>query len=291
MLASRRTIMADTDSAALRREIEASDLPAGLVSLWSLGNMGFVLKGARGGPTLAFDPYLTNAIEVNQPDTEFVRAFAPPLLPEDLSADAVLVTHEHDDHLDLVTLGRALAARPNLTVVVPEALVETARGAVPRAQVIGAREGVAFDLHGARVLPLAAAHPVLERDGQGRSMRLGYLVDLAGVRVFHCGDTVLHEGLVTALAALKPDVLIAPINGGDWFRTRRGIVPNMSHRDAVELAAHVRADLLVAAHFDLFPNNRERPAFFVDYLYEAHPTQKFHLFAPGERLVYARNER
>ena len=102
---------------------------------------------------------------------------------------------------------------------------------------------------------------------------------------------MLHDALVTGLKALKPDVLIAPINGGDWFRTNRGIVPNMSHREAVELVAHVGADLLVAAHFDLFPNNRERPAFFVDYLYETHPEQKYHLFAPGERLIYAPNRR
>ena len=103
--------MADTASARLRREIEATDLPAGLISLWSLGNLGFVFKAGRGQPTLAFDPYLTDSIEHNQPGTEFVRAFAPPLQPEDLAVDAVLITHEHDDHLDLATLVRALAAR------------------------------------------------------------------------------------------------------------------------------------------------------------------------------------
>jgi L-ascorbate metabolism protein UlaG (beta-lactamase superfamily) len=275
----------------LRREIEASGLPPGLIALWSLGNMGFVLKGSASGPTLVFDPYLTASIEVNQPGTEFVRAFPPPLRPEDLSAaDVLLISHEHDDHLDPGTIGPALAAKPGLRVVVPEALAGQVRSAAPGATILEAREGVPLQVDGVRIFPVAAAHPVVEHL-EGRSMRLGYLVELNGVRVFHAGDTVVHPGLVDNLAALRPDVVILPINGGDWFRESRGVVANMGYRDAVELAARVRADLLVGAHFDLFHNNRDRPSFFVDYLFEAHPEQKFHLFTAGERLVYARSQR
>ncbi|MBT2736679.1 hypothetical protein [Bacillus sp. ISL-7] len=39
-------------------------------------------------------------------------------------------------------------------------------------------------------------------------------------------------------------------------------------------------------HYDMFPNNRDNPAYFVDYLFHHYPTQKFHMMVPGERFIY-----
>lgn len=75
----------------VRDEIEAAD-PDGL-SIWYLGCNGFVLRTAS--TTVYLDPYLGDG---NPPN--IVRMIPVPLDPADATAcDAVLVTHEHIDHI------------------------------------------------------------------------------------------------------------------------------------------------------------------------------------------------
>lgn len=64
------------------------------VAIWYLGCNGFILKG-EGGTTLFIDPYLGTG---DPPRT--VRMIPVPFDPRDVvSADAVLTTHEHVDHV------------------------------------------------------------------------------------------------------------------------------------------------------------------------------------------------
>lgn len=76
----------------LVREIEDS-APDG-VAIWYLGCNGFVLK-ASDGTTILIDPYLGTG---DPPRT--VRMIPVPFDPEEINeADALLVTHEHTDHV------------------------------------------------------------------------------------------------------------------------------------------------------------------------------------------------
>jgi L-ascorbate metabolism protein UlaG (beta-lactamase superfamily) len=271
---------------ALRQEIELTKVTSGQVALWSLGNLGFVLKGSQPGACVAVDPFLTDSYRAKNPETEFIRAFASPLQPEDLAVDFLFITHEHEDHLDPETLRRLHAVSPRLSVVVPSGLVGLTSDLVPGLAPLGAQEGEVLSLGPLSVTAVSACHPKLEKDLQGRSLRLGYLFDFGDLRIYHSGDTLIFPALVETLRGLKPDVMILPINGGDFFRVSRNIVPNMNYREAVDLTRAVGADLVVPAHFDLFPNNRERPAHFADYLLEVTPEQKFHYFTAGERFLY-----
>ncbi len=78
--------------------------------------------------------------------------------------------------------------------------------------------------------------------------------------------------------------MFVPINGHDWKRYCADLVGNMSYREALDLCDHVGTELVVPMHYDLFDNNTENPAFFVDYLYREYPQQKFKMFIPGESI-------
>ena len=62
----------------------------------------------------------------------------------------------------------------------------------------------------------------------------------------------------------------------------------MTAEEAVILAKEIHAGMLVPMHYDLYDVNCINPAHFVDCLFTINPTQKFHMFAPGERYIISK---
>lgn len=283
---------------ALRQEIESTVVPAGLVALWNIGQVGTVIKTpvmADGkAKIIAIDPYLTRAIEVNSPGTEFVREYNPPLNPESLSiCDAIFITHHHDDHLDLSTLISTHQANPKVRFIVPAPHVHLLiEGGVSRDVITPAVDGQTIEIAGIDVLSIAAAHTEYETDDDGNQIFVGYVFTLIqgdaqdAIRIYHSGDTVITDKLIEQLKPIQPHIALLPINGGDYFRTERNIIGNMNAREAVQFAHTIGVDLLIPNHYDMFPNNRDNPAHFVDYLFHEYPDLKFHMLSVGERLLY-----
>lgn len=279
---------------ALRLEMQETMVPANAIAVWQLGQVGLYIKRSQthtetaDGVSFAIDPYLTRAIEDAVPQTEFVREFDPPLSPEQLAGvSAVFITHHHDDHLDLATITRLHAVSPQTKFVVPapHAALLHEHGVHPDV-VVPAVAGQSMCLHGVDILPIAAAHTQYETDAAGHHRYLGYMMWLDNVRLFHSGDTMVTEELVHTVKQIQPHLVCLPINGSDYARTSRGIVGNMSAREAVDFAAAVGADMILPNHYDMFPNNRDNPAHFVDYLFQHHRNLKFHMMAVGERMIY-----
>ncbi|WP_034917829.1 MBL fold metallo-hydrolase [Erwinia sp. 9145] len=272
----------------LAEELTATRVPDTGLAIWSLGQAGVVLKNAA-GDLLAIDPYLSDAIERNHPGTEFVRRFPPVLPPQALSVcDAVLVSHFHDDHMDMGTLIPLAASAPTLPFWIPS----PDAGPVARAhpQVSGnirpAITGDAFFVGQFHVLPIAAAHSDYEKNADGHDRFLGYFITCDGVRFWHSGDTLVTPELQAEMKQHAPDIAMLPINGGDYARGHRGILPNMNFRDAADLNHSLGCDLLLPCHYDLFSCNSDNPAWFVDDILHRYPGDKFHLLMPGERLIY-----
>ncbi|GMA65738.1 MBL fold metallo-hydrolase (plasmid) [Alicyclobacillus fastidiosus] len=275
---------------ALIREINDTAIHFEGVAIWSLGQAGVVLKGTEGGGFLCIDPYLTHSIEQEDPTTEFVREYEPPVRPEGLQgAASVLITHYHNDHLDLSTVKALKDASPNTTFAIPASHCDMVRDMQwDTDRLIPARAEESFTVGGFRVNPVAAAHTQYETDEEGNHFYLGYCITVNGVRVYHSGDTVITDELIEKVQSFKPHVMLLPINGGDFFRTQRGIIGNMSYREAADFAALVGADIVLPIHYDMFPTNRENPANFVDYAFRTYRNQKFHMLCVGERFIYMR---
>ena len=57
---------------------------------------------------------------------------------------------------------------------------------------------------------------------------------------------------------------------------------------AVTLAKTIGAGMLIPVHHDLYEVNQVSPAYFVDVLMKINRTQRYHIFVPGERYIYAK---
>lgn len=231
----------------------------GRAQLWWLGQSGFLLHTP--GCTILFDPYLSDSLTKKYAATDkpHVRITERVIAPERLTAiDIVTSSHNHTDHLDAETLQPLLAANPKAKLVIPRAnraFVVERLGKVENALVeldAGERASVA----GAEFHGLAAAHNTVERDEHGCCRFLGYVVRVGRTTIYHSGDTLLHDGLIPALAAFKPDVALVPINGN---RPERRVAGNLDGREAAQVAHECQAGLAVPHHFDMFAFNTAAP--------------------------------
>lgn len=213
---------------------------------------------------MCIDPYLTNSTE-RKLGTIFVREFPPPLKPDDIAgANAVLVTHHHGDHLDLSTLIPLSQSSPDTVFIVSpysQSILEK-NGLIHN--VIGGRQKEPISIGSIQILPFAASHPDYQMDDNGDAVYLGYGVILNGVRLYHSGDTMVTTRLIEEVCDFKPDIIVTPINGADYKRSNQNIIGNMNYREAADFAAAVHADIVIPVHYDLFPINRDNPAYFVD---------------------------
>lgn len=271
----------------LLNEIVETKLLNDSISFWNLGQAGILLKGRDMDGVICIDPYLSISIEEDAPGTEFKRAFPPVIEPDLLQdLDGLLVTHNHGDHLDLITIKKVATVSKNIRFVVPAPFESFLHEQIESSNILAARDGESLLIEGFTITPVPAAHTAYEVDSLGDYTALGYFIEVNGVRIFHSGDTIVTKELIEKVKEFKPHVAFLPINGADYFRTSRNIVGNMSFREAADFAVTVGVDMIIPIHYDLFPNNRENPAYFVDYLFSRYPNQKFHMMVPGERFIY-----
>lgn len=227
--------------------------------LW-LGQSGFVIRAD--GEAIAIDPWLSEHER---------RRYPPPEIEILDGVDLLLVTHEHHDHLDMELLELLVARHTGLRIVLPAPLVEHVAEKIAADRVVAVQPGDALDLGRVRVEVMPAYHGVVVEDGfsdgsgaDGLARFVGFLLHTGGATIYHSGDTIVTEELLAALGGRSIDYALLPIPGRDAFRERRGIVGNLSAREAVGLAEHLDVRTLVPVHWDLYDGNLERPGAVVD---------------------------
>lgn len=273
---------------ALVEEMSRTRLPHGAVALWYLGQSGFAIKG--GETTIYFDPYLSDYLEQftrGRPD-EDLRRFQPPLAPAEVTnAALVFGSHYHYDHIGPGAVVPICQASPGCRFVVPPiARAPLLTLGVPEEQIWAVPVDEPQQSGEVTFTSFPAAHETLNYDPEYGYPYRGYAVTLSGVTVYHSGDCIPFEGLVERLRPLTVDLALLPINGRDFFRLSRGFPGNFSYREAAELVVAIGAEVLIPMHFGMHMANTERPGYLADYLAERFPQQKYHVMAPGERLLY-----
>jgi L-ascorbate metabolism protein UlaG (beta-lactamase superfamily) len=259
-----------TEAASPLERLREVAVPSGGVGLSWLGQAGFILRTTA--TTVLIDAFLSSGHNREYPSGLEAAAAT--------GVDVVLCTHEHVDHFDDESAPAIAEASPAAVFVVPTPIVDmvTEAGIAPD-RVVGMQPGDPIELAGLRVRAVPAMHGVTMEDayGFGRELSgglirfLGFVIDADGVRLYHAGDTIHYDGMETALRELEIDVAMLPINGRDAVREARGIVGNLSEREAAWLAAAIGADVVLPMHYDLFARNRGYPEWLVESVSRDHP--------------------
>ena len=232
--------------------------------IWWLGQSGFLI--VWNGHTLLLDPYLSDSLTkkyatTNKPHVRMSELVIEPSLLTNI--DVVTSSHNHTDHLDAETLLPIFKVNPNIQFLIPEANREFVcnRLGCEKNFPIGLTDGQqktigAFTFHG-----IASAHNKIERDALGNCIFMGFVVQFGNFSVYHSGDTLLHDGLVSAIKPFSVDVAFHPINGNEPMR---GVAGNLNGVEAARLAKDIDAKLVIPHHYHLFEFNTAEPDEFVN---------------------------
>lgn len=231
--------------------------PEGLAIFW-LGQAGFVLKTSE-GRIVYVDPYLTDSVERL---AGFRRLMASVAAPEEVRADAVLISHHHEDHLDVDAI--PVIARNSRAVFVAPAesvrrLLDMGIAASRCREIAPGRE---VSLGHVTVRAVFADHGDLAPDA------VGFVLEYGFTRVYFTGDTAYRPERMREVASLRPEIILPVINGA---------YGNLGAEDAAALVRDVGATVVIPCHFWTFVEHGGDPAAFRDACRRT---------APAARLVF-----
>jgi L-ascorbate metabolism protein UlaG (beta-lactamase superfamily) len=272
-------------------QIKQTPIIPNSLAIWGFGQMGVAIKTPDA--VLYIDLCLSDVVREQFGDF-WTRGYEPPVMPEHITnADYYLITHEHMDHFDPLTVAAVAQASPNAQFVAPgwcadlfhESGVAPERFIVPQAL-------VPFTLPGTdvKVTAVPSAHYEKEYDEQKGYRWLGYLIESNGVRFYHAGDTIIYDDYIDTLRQLpQPDVVMLPVNGRDHYReTEANATGNLLPVEAARLARDLGWDMLIPGHNDLYPNNTIPFAEIVNALETTAPRQKYKVLQSGELFYYVK---
>jgi L-ascorbate metabolism protein UlaG (beta-lactamase superfamily) len=223
--------------------------------LWWLGQSGFLLQW--NGKRILIDPYLSNSLTkkyatTEKPHTRMSELVVRPELLKNISI--VTSSHNHTDHLDAETLLPVLKNNPSLKFVIPEANRNFVADRLKCAKefLVGLNDGSVVTVNGFTFHGIPAKHNEIERDENGNSRFMGYVIEFGKYKIYHSGDTLLFEEMVELLKPFKVDVALLPINGND---SARKVAGNLNCKEAAELAKAINAKVVIPCHYDMFTFN------------------------------------
>lgn len=227
-----------------------------------LGHASFLYQ--IGGLNLLIDPVYSERASpfsfigprrVNEPGVAF----------DDLpKIDAVLITHNHYDHLDIETLAR-LHDRDQPRMIMPLGNDTIVRARVPDARAEAHDWNDRLQLSDAVAITLLPSYHWSARGAFDRRMALwcSYVLEAAGTKVFHVGDTGYHDGSLYERLGREHGpfrLAVLPIGAYEprWFMSDNHMNPD----EAVKVMLALRAEQAIGHHwgtFQLTDEGIERP--------------------------------
>lgn len=193
------------------------------------------------------------------------RVTAPGIAFDDLPRiDAVLISHNHYDHLDVATLCR-LHRRDRPQMLMPLGTDVTARRAGRDARILTADWHDRVELAPGVAVTLTPANHWSSRGLRDRRMALwcGFWIESPWGRIWFAGDTGHGDGAIFADIRARhgaPDIALIPIGAyaPRWFMAAQHVGPDEAVRIFEEIGAH-RAYGIHWGTFQLTDEPREEP--------------------------------
>lgn len=221
-----------------------------ILSIKALGQVGFLME--FNGVKLMIDPYLSDYVATlyGKELTRQVQIVERPEMISDL--DAILITHEHEDHCDPMTLESILANNNDCTMYCPKECNDLIKISDDRKKNLQVGEiAVCGDF---TIKGLPASHTSLEITNN-YSRWMGYELKIGNFIMYHAGDTIPFGELKSYLNSIV-DLAFLPINERNYFRDRDGIIGNMTCREAILWVEELNIKKWIPTHWDMFkPNN------------------------------------
>ena len=247
------------DAQAFLQQVKETPAPYGTAVLWWMGQMGLWVKM---GETLLSIDYFAFPRDV--------RLTPVPMPAKDVTGiDVFLGTHDHEDHIDHPSWQIWAKTCPEARFVFPQLhAASIMEDGISEERHLGLTDGASVQYKDVTIHAIAAAHEFLDQDPEtGLYPSLQYIIEGNGVRLYHAGDTLRYEGMLSKLKSFGTiDAMLVPINGRDAERYLRDCIGNMTFQEAVDLAGELKPRLVIPGHWDMFPGNTANPQDFYDYL-------------------------
>ena len=216
-----------------------------------LGHAAFQIT--HDGATVLVDPFLTGNPKAA-------------VSADELSPDAIVLTHGHADHLgDTVPIATRAGAEVVAIVELANELGEEGVATVHDPNLGGT---VSLGWGSAKLVP--AWHTSTTPRGTVNTPA-GVVIEIGGKRIYHTGDTALFSDLALDGRRAPIDVALMCI-GGHY---------TMDRHDAVEAARLIGAETVIPMHYDTFPPIvTDAEAFRADV--ERETSSKVSVLLPGE---------
>jgi L-ascorbate metabolism protein UlaG (beta-lactamase superfamily) len=189
------------------------------------------------------------------------RVWAPGIAFKALpQIDAVLLSHNHYDHMDMPTLRRLnLEHRP--LIVTPLGNDAILRRAIPGVRVVAGDWWDRIDIGKGGDVTIVPAYHWSARTGRDRRMALwsGFMLNTGGGRAHFLGDTGYGNGRIFREVRRqigRPDLALIPIGAyaPRWFMSAQHTDPN----EAVQILEDLEAARAVGIHWGVFQLTDER---------------------------------
>jgi L-ascorbate metabolism protein UlaG (beta-lactamase superfamily) len=189
------------------------------------------------------------------------RVWAPGIAFESLpQIDAVLLSHNHYDHMDLATLRRLHTQHAPL-IVAPLGNDVILRRAIPGVRVVAGDWWDRIDIGKGGEVTIVPAYHWSSRTGRDRRMALwcGFMLRTPGGSAYFAGDTGYGNGRIFHEVRQKigrPDLALIPIGAyaPRWFMSAQHTDPN----EAVQILENLEAGRAVGIHWGVFQLTDER---------------------------------
>lgn len=236
--------------------------------IFSVGQAGFIIKSAK-GELLGIDLYLSDCVEPLEGHVGFKRLLPKILLPEELTFDVLVATHEHYDHFDVDAIPKLMHNGKTKLFASPECASLVKQGEVDERRVRYVKPGDDYVEGDFRMVFTTCDH------GKGAPDAVGVVVMVDGKRIFEAGDTCLRIDRSKEYCDLGPlDVLIAPING------KYG---NLDERECAKLADVLKPKITIPCHCGMFASHGGSFGTFHEIMQSEFPENKYILMTQGEK--------